>query len=148
MAIKEFEFGARESESEDEIEAPITFKVDGEEWKAYQPTSGQVAIWFSVSTDRASSQERIAGIIDFFLGVLDDVGRHSASRKLMDREDDFEIEQLMEIMSWLMEQWSARPTESSSASTPSRRTGGRKSTASSRVVESTPSGSRSLVSAT
>lgn len=140
--MKEFAVAAKAEDEDPEVVVPIKFKVGDQECLAYRPEAGQVAMMYSRMDDTLSSDgERIAAMIDFFMGLLDKDSRRVLSRRLMEREDPFEMETVSDIMDWLMEQWSGRPTTPSSASTRSRVNGGRKSTVKPQPVESTLSAS-------
>ena len=126
MAVKEFITAAKEASEEDE--SILEFTVDGVECRAYPPKDGQLAVLMATTASHSSENEQIAGIINFFVAVLDDDTHTFLVSKLLDRKDPFGIEQVQDIMSWMVEEWTARPTKSPSGSTPSRSSGGRKST--------------------
>lgn len=140
--MKEFAIAAKAEAEDPEIVVPIKFKVGDQECLAYSPEAGQLAIMFSRMDDTiANDGERMAAMIDFFLGLLDKDSRRVLTKRLMDRDDNFELEDVSDIMGWLMEQWSGRPTQPSSASSRSRANGGRKSTVKPLPEESTLSAS-------
>lgn len=135
------------TEDDPEVVVPIKFKVGEQECLAYRPEAGQLAIMYSRMDDTlANDGEKIAAMIDFFMGLLDKESRRVLTRRLMDREDAFEMEDVSDIMNWLMEQWAGRPTQPSSVSTRSRSNGGRKSTVKQPVEGSTLSPSGSIAS--
>jgi hypothetical protein len=146
--VKEFAVAAKARDEDDaDISTPIEFKVGDDVLRAYRPEVGQVAIMYARMDDTvAADSERIAAMIDFFMGLLDKESRRLLTRRLMDRDDDFEMEDVNDILNWLMEEWSGRPTRPSSASSRSRQNGGRKSTGKQLAVESTPSDSASIAS--
>lgn len=106
----------------------IEFKVDGVTCRAYRPGDGQLAVLMATTTKHSSEQEQIAGIINFFVAVLDDETHSYIVSRLLDRRDRFGIAQVQNIMEWLIEQWSGRPTKSPTGSTPSREPDGQRST--------------------
>ena len=146
--IKEFVVAAENDETE--VEKPVEFKIKGgdEVYRAYRPTPGQTVMLFARLDKLASVTEQTAAMIDYFFDCLDEQSHRTLARKLMDRDDPFEIEDISEINTWLMEEWGARPTQPSSDSSPSRANGGRKSTGNSRRAASTRSVSASTVSST
>jgi hypothetical protein len=146
--MKEFTTSAKAAIEPDSIDQPITFKVDDVEVRAYEPSPGQMAMMYSALSDLSTDNQRVAGIVDFFLGLLDGDSRRVLAQRLMDREDPFELDELTEIMTWLIGEWSARPTRPSSASTPSPRRTGRKSTVAALNGGLTPGSSDSTASAT
>jgi hypothetical protein len=145
--MKEFTSAAKAAVSDDD-EDIITFKVDDAEVRAYPPSPGQLAMMFTSMGDYSTDPKKIAGVIDFILGLLDEDSSQLLGARLMDRRDPFELDQLTAIMEWLVEEWSARPTQPSPASTPSRSSTGRRSTGSVHKMASTRSVSPSVASAT
>jgi hypothetical protein len=108
---------------------PITFTIDGDEVTAYPPKDGQMMLFMAAQAEGRDVTVGIAAIVDFLDGIFNENGRVLLRRRLMDREDTFGMAQVMDIISYLFEEWTARPTESPRGSTPSRPTTGRKSTA-------------------
>lgn len=107
----------------------ITFLIDGDEVTAHPPTPGQIAMMMAAQARTRDTSDRIAGVIDFLHGVFDDRGRKMLETRLMDRENPLDFEVIEDVLMWLVEEWSARPTVSPSDSAPSPRSSGRKSTA-------------------
>jgi len=126
--VKEFTTAINEAEKKDDDEADLEFKVDGELVRAYKPSDGQLAFLMASTGRHSSPEEQIAGIINFFVATLDDESHTFIVNKLLNRRDPFGIEQVQNIMEWMIEEWSGRPTKSPSGSTRSRQSGGRKST--------------------
>jgi len=116
---------------------PIEFMVDGEQYTAYPPTPGQMALLVSAQAKNRDPGESIAAIIDFLDGILDENAQADFRKRLLDREDPFDFDNVEQIMEGLIEEWSARPTPSPSASASSQANGGRKSTAKRRSIPST-----------
>jgi hypothetical protein len=143
--LKEFATAARAATTDEDA---IEFKLDGEVYRSLQPTPGQTVMIMTAFGDRTSINERVAGTIDFFFGLLDQPSAVALQHRLLDRNDPFELEQITEILSYLMEEWTGRPFTPPSGSTPSRVNGGQKSTASARRSESIRSVSESIGSAT
>jgi hypothetical protein len=137
VAMKEFTTAAREADvPADEI---MEFVVDGQTCRCFQPSNGQLAILLASISSTQSWTHQVAGVINFFDATLDDDSRAYITRRLLDRQDRFGIDEVQEIIEWMVEEWSSRPTPSPSGSTPSPPKGGRKSTA--RTPRSTSSGS-------
>ena len=132
----------------EEPDAPLEFTLDDETYRMFAPKDGQLALVMASMSDYADDGEGVATFINTFFALLEEDTRHALRRRLMDREDTFGVEQMMEILMWAVEEAAARPTKSSSASTPSRATSGQRSTAGARRTGSTRSTSRSPVSAT
>jgi hypothetical protein len=141
--VREFKTAGRRATSAfgDEAE-PITFTIDGEEFTAYPPSTGAMAMMLAAQAESRDVTENVAGLIDFYDGILDEAGRERFRERLMDRDDPFDFEMVNEIVEGLMEEWSGRPTRSPSASSTSQRSGGSKSTAKRRPTARTSSPSR------
>lgn len=128
-STRAFTTAAKATSTEDVVE-PIKFMVDDDEITAYPPTPGQFAIMVTRSSEYAKDTERAAGQIDFFLGMLDEPSKMIIGNRLLDREDKLDLDDIAEIFTWLLGEFSARPTKSPSGSPTSGRSTGRKSTVS------------------
>lgn len=136
--MKEFATAARVVENEDhEDRYPHEFKLDGVVCRARDPKDGQVGVLMAMTGRHSSTEEAIAGVINFFVSVLDPDSHSFVVSKLLDPDDEFGLEppddnpeaaSVQGILEYLMEQWSGRPTKSSSASSGSQKRGGRRST--------------------
>ena len=125
--MKEFQT-AVEKQEETADEADLIFSVDGHEMRAYKPTEGQFALLMVAMGKYSSRTDQAAGVIDFFINVLDKPSQQYVVDRMMSRDDMIPLEDITEILEWMVEEWGGRPTQSPSGSTPSRRNGGRKST--------------------
>jgi hypothetical protein len=127
--VKEFITAANDAqEPEGSEDKGMEFAVDGVLCRCYKPNDGQLAVLMASTGRHSNYQEQIAGVINFFVATLDDESHNYLVSKLLDRNDKFGLEEVQNIMEWMVEEWGARPTKSSSGSTPSRQRGGRKST--------------------
>jgi hypothetical protein len=133
----------RSNEEETYVEfkiAGFSYEEDGETVvladdatvRAYAPTDGQLVMVASNFTDTADNMQKVAAAINFFTGTLDEDSLVYVKRRLLDRHDPFGVEEVTEILEWLLEEWSARPTKSSSGSSASPVATGRRSTGSAR----------------
>lgn len=119
---------------DDQAPEPITFPIknpDGttdRELTAYFPGDGQIAALMATSASFSSMPERVAGAINFLVSVLGDDDHSYIVNRLFDARDPFGAAHVQDILEGLVEEWTGRPTKLPSGSTPSRRTGGRKST--------------------
>lgn len=95
---------------------------------AYQPDEGQFAMLMAMTGRGATQSDRIAGIINFFVNILDEEGSDYLQSRLLNRLDPFGIDDVEQIMDWLSEQWTGNPTQGPSGSTPSPSNAGPKST--------------------
>lgn len=99
---------------------------------AHRPEPGQFAILTAALVGRGTSEDQqIAGIIDFFVDLLDEEDKQYVSRRLMDRKDPFSqqgMEFIQNALEALVSEWSGRPTKSLSGSAQSPGSDGQKST--------------------
>lgn len=127
--MKEFVTAAERIENEtDPDDDYVEFAVDGFEVKAYRPDDGQLAVLYAMTGRHTDTTDKIAGTVNFFFGLLDDESHTHLAKRLMDRRDEFGIAKVNEILQYLVEQWSGRPTRPSPGSSGSQRSTGQKST--------------------
>jgi hypothetical protein len=122
--VKNFDTAARRGESAVANPVDITFQIDGEDLVASPPTTGQLALF--LSTTSGGGMAAVRSMFDFLEAILDDDGFATVQEKLNDGVD---LALITEIISYLIGEWSDRPTVPASASTASPRSTGRKSTA-------------------
>jgi hypothetical protein len=115
--MKEF---ARAVQEATEEEQPLEFKVEGhdEVLRSFKPSDGQLAMLMASTGRHTSEHTQVAGIIDFFVSLLDEPSQLLTTDWLLDRTDPFGIEMVNDIMAWMVEEWTARPTPLRSVSTP------------------------------
>jgi hypothetical protein len=145
--VKEFIIAAKE-QTEGEPET-LEFKVDGTVLVCYPPSEGQlVLIMAAMSGVYNTEGEQAAIIINFLISLLNEDGSRYVQRRLMDRKDEFGFENVMQILEYIVEEWTANPTKLLSGSTSSPDSIGGKSTENVRVKAPTRSRSARAVSAT
>ena len=128
--MREFVTAVEDAVDQEENEEPgLVFSIDGEEMRAYKPTEGQFALLMMAMGRHASSQDSFAGIIDFFISVLDEDSERYVISRMQSRSNIIPLEKITEILEWMIEEWGGRPFQKRSASTSSPPKGGRKSTA-------------------
>lgn len=113
--VKQFNIAAREADKE--REGKIEFKVDDQELVVYKPDSAQYAMLLATTGRGSSEMERIAGTLNFFVKIMDDRSASYIESRLLDFDDPFGIEDVEDILKWLTEEWSGRPTQPPSDST-------------------------------
>lgn len=123
--MKEFITAAEQSDADEE--QPLEFSIDGQVLRAFRPTEGQIAMTMVTLGRHTSEQKKIAGIIDFFVEILDEDSYQYVVDRLLSRTDPIGLTQVSEILSWMVEEWTGRPTQPPSVSTRSRQTGGQRS---------------------
>lgn len=91
--------------------APLEFDLDGETFTAYPPTGGQLAIVMASMGRHSDASEKIVGVIDFLDSILEEEGQARIRERLLDRNDPFDLDNIEEILNYLVGEWSARPTK-------------------------------------
>jgi hypothetical protein len=114
--MKEFTT-ALKAVTEDDDDAPLMFSIDGHEMRAYRPSDGQLAMLMVAISKHASDQARIAGVIDFFVSIMDKESHSYVVDRLLSREDPLGIEEVKDVIEWMVEEWTGRPTQPLSVST-------------------------------
>ena len=133
--MKVFTTAVEAAEAQPEEGTP--FEIDGFECHYIKPSDTQIALLMAQMGKFSTIPEQIAGIVNFFVQALDDESYQYVVGRLMDRRDPFGIDQIQEILAWMMEEWTGRPTQPPSVSTESPPNGGQKSTR--RTTKSTSS---------
>jgi hypothetical protein len=130
MSHRSFTTSAKSVEdNESPMGTPVTYEIDERDVTFLPPTTGQWAVTLAGLSDTASATEQMGAQINFFFSMLDDDDMRYFKQRLMDREDPFDVADIAEIITALMEEWSARPTIPPSGSSRSPSTGGKRSTA-------------------
>lgn len=140
----EFTTAVKETEVEDAD--AIEFAIDEVLCTAYRPSGGQFGMLMAMTTQYSTDNEAVAGLIQLFLNLLDEDSQSYVVKRLFDRKDSFDIEDVDRILRGLMEEWAARPIEPPSDSASSPPSTGQKSTP--RTPARTSSGSRRTASST
>lgn len=154
MSMKEFKTAAKKqvvSESGEKVDTreSMQFKHDDTVVTCYRPSESQVGLLVAVQSGGvATDDEYVATIIDFFQAQFDEDSARYFKRRLLDGKDDFELEDMNDILTWMLEEWAQRPTKPSSDSTLSPQSSGDGSTETSNSEASSSSSSRQLAPAT
>lgn len=123
--MKEFITAAQESI--EDSEKPAEFAIDGQVLYAYRPTDGQIAMTMASLARHTNEQTKTAGVIDFFVEILDEESANYVINRLLSRTDPLGLDEVQQILEWLVEEWTGRPTQRPSVSTQSPSSGGPKS---------------------
>ena len=144
-----------------------TTTIDDIEVTFAMPDLNQVVLMTALIENATSSLHAGASLINIFFGLIrpDEIGvdldgepveegdddakvvftdytARKLEAKMMNPRDPFGIEVIADVMTWLLEEWSARPTTPSSPSSGSQGRRGSTSKATRRGQGSTPGGSR------
>lgn len=147
---RNFTTAVTEVAGRDEADA-FHYQIDGKPLVIYPPDASQMTLLIAATMNADEDDldpTTVATIISAFIGMLDDKSARLVRRRLLDPADPFDLDTIVDIVSQLAEDVVARPTESSSASSPSRPATGKSSTASVRPRASTRSRSVRAVSST
>lgn len=126
-------------EDEDGTHFPIK-EVDAEgnvihvqDCVAYKPAEGQVIMMMAGLGRHGTMADKVSSIINFLADTVDETTHAYLVSRLLNRNDEFGLEQVQEILEALMEEWGGRPTKLPSDFAQSQKTGGQKSTRRTRV---------------
>jgi len=147
--VKEFALALEREISEEPDELlPFTMQGDDTQLFALVPTEADVALAAGALSQYAEDGEKVVAILDLFWSLMtEDTTRH-LRRRLRDRKDRFGVGDVMNVLEWLIEERTGRPTKPSSGSTASQPSTGARSTVNSQRKASTRSRSRQTASAT
>lgn len=140
--MKEFQTAVKAQVAEDEdFGFDVDFEVDkgtDKERKivAHKPSDGQMTVLMAfVGDDLRSNAESVSAALTFFNSVLEIEDARYIRRRLLDMHDPFGADEVIAILTYLMEEWSGKSGTSQPASRGSRRQNGRSSTARQRTPE-------------
>jgi hypothetical protein len=149
--MKSFELAAAEAAGVDTDRLPFTMAGDDTQLYAYPPSEGQMVLLLGLIEMDTSGQDATQGAADVmgvFWELLEEATAAHLRRRLRSRTDRFGLGDIMNIIEWLVEEASARPTTPPSGSTSSPGSTGTRSTAGARQRASTRSSSPRTGSAT
>lgn len=128
MTIKAFNTAVQDRPELNGVGTP--FEVDGFKMTAYKPDEGQFAMLMASVGRGSTDGDRIAGLINFLVNIIDTRGADHLQKRLLTPvwKDPFGIEEVEQIMEWLAEEWTGNPTQEPSGSTASPSTTGSPST--------------------
>lgn len=130
MTIKSFSTAAKSVEdNETPVGAPVEVEFDERKILFNPPTTGQWAVTMAGNSDAADTSEQLATQINFFFSLLGSKDAAWFKHRLFDRDDPFDVDNIAELIEYLMEEWAGRPTKPSSTSSTAQSNGGKRSTA-------------------
>jgi hypothetical protein len=137
------QFGDKNRKAAREEDHPITIKMLDREVTVHSPGAEQLAYLSAMLLE--DELDAAGGLINFFAELLETDGdRRYLKKILLDHSSGFDVYDLADMAEYLVEEWGKRPTTAASGSSPTQRTTGKSSTASSRRVRAkTPSTSAS-----
>lgn len=100
---------------------PIEFDIDDDTYTAYPPKASQFALFMATQAKNRDPADRMAGLVDFLDGLMEDEDQERLRGRLLDRKDPLEFGIVEDIVEMLMEEWTERPTSAASESSESPR---------------------------
>lgn len=91
----------------------IPFELDGEEFEAYGEVPGAVLLDFISATDGESTGKSAGSILAYLKSSLDEENFKRFDKIIRDPQRPIKIELLADIVSYLIEERTSRPTEAS-----------------------------------
>lgn len=107
---------------------PLTFSINGEQFSARPAIPGSLLLGFAARSDGSDPAAASAAVLEFFDRALLPESLERFKTRVDDPEEVIEMEDLSDIIAYLVEAYSARPTEGSSTSSPGPSTSGPSST--------------------
>lgn len=139
MTMKQFQTAARRGQTAVANPVDVSFEWEATEGTyvemvAHPPTTGQMALFLSHQLDTGTGGVR--AMFDLLSTVLEPGQYRIIENQL---RDGLDVDVVIEVVRYLIAEWSARPTQPPSGSSPSRRSTGVRSTVRQRPVVSTTS---------
>jgi hypothetical protein len=94
----------------------LPFTLDGVTYELRAPKQAQLAFLFASASLHRSSSDRVAAMLDFLEAALTPPGDEAIRLRLLDPEDALDLDAVMDIMNWAMEEWTGRPPTSANGS--------------------------------
>lgn len=153
--MKDFRAAVDDVEETDDDGVGVEFTIagkgldDGRSYLAFVPTSTQIGVYAASFGEDNTEVEQLAATLDFLRHTMEPESFLHIKRRLQDRNDkQVTIGVISQVLEYLFEEITARPTPPSSSSSSPRRTAGARSTAASPGGASTRSRSPRAASAT
>lgn len=148
--VKEFAIALEREMGEEVEEELLDFTMGDDPTKLYLHLPGETELTLIAGSmsQYAETGEQAAAIMELFWGILDRDSMIHLRRRVKNRNDPFGIADIFNILEWVVEETTGRPTKPSSASTRSPGATGAGSTGNSPRKASTRSRSRQIDSAT
>lgn len=109
MAVKHFEVSARELQDNDVLD----FTLGDDKFRAKRPKN-YAWMKFVADMNADDAREAFLAIARFLDLVLSDKESAQIGARLEDDGDPLDIDHVTDVVKWMVEEWTGRPTESSS----------------------------------
>jgi len=144
--IKQFGNAARGARDEGEEDLELEVMILDRKIHLNSPGSGQLSYLAMTIASNNRDLLTVGRLINFIVNLMDDDDQGYVSALLLDRDSGFDGEDIVDVAEYVVEEWSSRPTQTSTGSSKSPQATGRRSTGATRKAGSTPSRSRSTAS--
>lgn len=110
---------------------PVVFRIRGQQFNCVPMVSGHSILAFMRETGSRNGQVAADGILKFLKEALtdDSYKEFVILSESKDPEDNIDLQELLELCAWLVEEYSERPIQPPSKSSSGRKPAGRSSTA-------------------
>jgi hypothetical protein len=115
---------------------PVKIQILEREVTVFPPHAGAF-IYLNNMLGLSDPLRVASGLIEFLCSLVEDIDARYIGRLILDHNSGFDVYDVEEILTDLVEDWGERPTKPASGSSPSQATTGKRSTANSRRVGST-----------
>lgn len=130
MSLKSFTTSAENVPEEERATAgkPITVKIDNRKVTFLPWDTNQFVLITAIIESGMRDTQLVAQLINVFFGMIEDENdKRFLKSQLWDPKSGFTIATIAEILTYLLEEWSANPTGPSSGSSSSRASTGKTS---------------------
>lgn len=103
--FKDFGSGA------DIVKEPVTFRLYGEDFECWPSLQGKILLEIVANADSEDGSSMAKSINEFLGAAVKPESKERLDALMADPEKVVDVETLGEIMGWLVEQYSARPTQ-------------------------------------
>jgi hypothetical protein len=128
--------------------APITVAILDRDVTFEFPGAGQVTYLSMIATTAENDVEAASALLTFLVSMTNDEGGRILKRSVLNPHSGFDLDDVPDVIRYLIEEWGGFPTAPASASSATQATTGRTSTGATRRAGSTRSTSRSTASST
>lgn len=128
--MREFTTSVEQATDSQKAGEPETVKIDGYEVTFQPPDTNHIVLLTAALESSAGQHNLAATLINAFFALIENPADSAHFRaRLFDPKDTFGLDTISEVMMGLLEEWSARPTQSSPTSSSQRQSTGRTSRA-------------------
>lgn len=119
---REFNVAVRDREHEaQDLEYPYEITLDGRTCTYRKPEDGEYAVLLANIGRFRSVADKVGAAVDLFHDVYEPEDAHWLIERLMDpAEPEFDFSHVIGLLEVMVEEWTGRPTQRSSGSTPRR----------------------------